>query len=209
MSYIENEAWSEYYRELDEKKRKKILEELLSSGEDDGANALRKSLYEARYQDPKKPNKKVDRGIWEMVVMPSYMSGFITKKGRIRKFIEISLTNLGINEEIKSDDVLTSAVYWEIRNIARRFYSTCQSPKYGRKFFGITESSWEEKQVRCGRDVWMMAEVVADRFDMKEEMKIFSDAVIDEFYLVSDQAEEIYQDIRMKMKVPRLPIIIG
>lgn len=208
MLYLENADWSPYYKEVDEKKRKVILERLLEEVADDGANDLRKQLYDARYVDPKKPGKRVDRGIWEMVVMPSYMSGFIASKSRIRKFIRTSLINLGINEEIRESELFTSTVYWEIRNIARRFYSTCNSPKYGRKFFGITESSWEEKQVRCGRDVWIMAEVVAEQFDMKEEMQIFSDAVIDEFYLVSEEAEEIYADIREKMKVPRFPIII-
>lgn len=73
----------------------------------------------------------------------------------------------------------------------------------------MTESTWEEKQVRCGRDVWLMAEVVPEKFGMRREMKIFSDAVVDEFALVSDKAEEIYQDIRTKMKVPRLPFILG
>lgn len=209
MVYVTNPEWEAFYQELDEKKRAKLLEELLVSVSDDGANALRKTLFENRYNDPKKPGKKVDRGIWEMVVMPSYLSGFIVSKARIQKFINISLENLGINDDVRNSEVLTSAVYWEIRNIAKRFYATCNSPKYGRKFFGMTESSWEEKQVRCGHDVWIMAEVVADKFDMKEEMQIFSDAVVDEFFLMSEQAEEIYRDIQVKMKVPRFPVILG
>ncbi len=208
MNYIENETWSAYYKETDEKKRKVILDELLASEPDDGANELRKKLYEFRYVDQKKPGKRVDKGLWEMVVMPSYLSGFFTTKSKIQKFIRISLKNLGINEEIKKDEVLASAVYWEIRNIARRFYETCQSPSYGRKFFGITESSWDEKQVRCGRDVWIMTDVIADKFDMREEMKIFIDAVCDQFYEVSDKSEQILQDIRVNIKVPRFPIII-
>ncbi|MCQ2507620.1 MAG: hypothetical protein MJ097_02385 [Dorea sp.] len=209
MVYRECLEWRDYYLEIDEKKRGKLLEELLTSLPDDGANELRKKLYDSRYHDPKKPGKKVDRGIWEMVVMPSYLSGFIVSKERIKKYIDVSLTNLGINDEVRNDEVLSSAVYWEIRNIARRFYKTCESPQYGRKFFGITESSWEEKQVRCGHDVWIMAEVVAEKFDKKEDMKIFSDAVVDEFFLMSDQAEEIYRDIQRKMKVPRFQIILG
>lgn len=209
MAYLENEEWRSFYQETDEKKRGAILEELLAKVPDDGANALRKKLYDNRYHDPKKPGKRVDRGIWEMVVMPAYMGGFLTTKKRTRAYIATSLQNLGITEETRSEAVLTSAVYWEIRNIAKRFYKSCESPRYGRKFFGITESSWEEKQVRCGRDVWIMAEVVADKFDMKREMKVFSDAVIDEFYRVSEQSEEIYKDIRVKMKVPRFPLILG
>lgn len=204
--YLVNKDWAPFYQETDETKRGAILEELLAGIPDDGANALRKQLYENRYHDPKRPGKRVDRGVWEMVVMPSYLSGFLANKERIRRFIRISLTNLGITDEIRKDPVLLSAIYWEIRNIARRFYQSCESPRYARKYFGITESSWEEKQVRCGRDVWIMAEVVADKFDMKKEMKVFSDAVVDEFFTVSDQAEEIYQDIRRKMKVPRFPI---
>ena len=208
MDYLENESWRPYYQELDEEKRWKLYEEIVNSTEDDGANALRKKLYEKRYTNPKKPGKKTDNGIWEMVVMPAQFHGVVAMKKNTQKQIRESLEKLGITEENMSTDVKKSAVYWEIRNIARRFYSTMESPRYGRKLFGMMESSWDEKQVRAAGDVWTMAELVPEKFDMKEEMELFTRAVIDEFYCVSDDAKRIYEAVREKSRIPRFPIIL-
>ncbi|MDO4976088.1 MAG: hypothetical protein Q4E53_02385 [Eubacteriales bacterium] len=208
MKYLDHPIWEEYYKELDPEKRWKLYEEIIYTEADDGANALRKELFQWRYTDPKKPGKRVDKGIWEMVVMPAHMSGFIAFRSRIQQHIDDSLKSLRMTKEIKNDDVLLSAVYWEMRNIARRFYDTCKSSQYGRKLFGMKESTWPEKQIRCAHDVWTMAEIVPEKFDRKNEMQIFSDAVIDEFYILSEQSQEIYEDVRVKLKRKRFPIVI-
>lgn len=208
MQYLVNTIWNDYYEEMDPEKRWEIYQDTEKNYPDDGANALRKKLYKWRYTNPKKPGKRVDNGIWEMIVMPAHLSGFIAFRSKIRKHISDSLQTLQINEETLHNEVLLSAVYWEIRNIAKLFYETCKSPKYARKLFGIQESSWEEKQVRISHDVWIMAEQVPERFGMIEEMKTFTDAVVDEFYCLSTTSEQIYKDVRVKMKRKRFPIIL-
>lgn len=208
MNYLENIIWRPFYEELDPEKRWAIYREITETQGDDGANALRKELLNWRYTDPKKPGKRVDKGIWEMVVMPAHMSGFIAFKKRIQQHIDDSLKNLRMTQDNLNNEVLASAVYWEMRNIARRFYDTCKSSQYGRKLFGMKESTWPEKQLRCAHDVWTMAEIVPERFDRKEALQTFSAAVIDEFYILSEQSQEIYEDVRVKLRIKHFPIVL-
>ena len=78
MDYLENEAWRPYYQELDEEKRWKLYEETVNSTEDDGANALRKKLYEKRYTNPKKPGKKTDNG--KLIYQNTFIKLFLIAK---------------------------------------------------------------------------------------------------------------------------------
>lgn len=208
MSYLGNETWQEFYKELDPVKRQNLYKKISRASGDDGANKIRKELLDWRYTDPKKPDKNVDKGIWEMVLMPAHVRGFLAFSGNCKKQIFESLGKLQINEETMADEVLKSAVYWEVRNIARRFYDTCNSPKYGRKFFGMTESSWDEKLDRMSRDLWTMAEFVPQKFKLENEMKVFSDAVLDEFFEVSPQAKTIYFERKYKLVGKKLPIVL-
>lgn len=208
MKYLENASWQEYYQEIDEEKRWQIYERLVKEIQDDGANALRKELYQWRYINPKKPGKRVDKGIWEMIVMPAQLRGVIVFSGSTKKQIAQSLKNLRITEENSRDEVLRAAVYWEIRNIARRFYDSCNSPKYGRKFFGLQQSDWDEKLRRMSKDLWNMAENVPNKFHMEKEMEIFSDAVLDEFFAISQDARDAYGEIKAKYTGKRFPIVL-
>lgn len=208
MEYIKNPKWEEYYSELNRDERSSILNKLTGEGPDDGADSLRKELFSWRYTDPKKPGKPVDNGVWEMIIMPAYLRGFISFRGRVRRDIQKSLINLRITSENLSNPVLASAVYWELRNIAKRFYDACDSPKYARKFFGLTESSWEEKLLNMARDVWKMSEGVPERFGLVSEMELFSDAMKDEFFSISREAKQSYREIKEKNYGRKLPIVI-
>lgn len=210
MEYMENSIWEAFYKELDPEKRRQLYEEACAAGEDDGANALRLELMETRYHDPKKPGKRVDRGVWSMVLMPAFVHGVFLRREATKQQIRDNLAIVGINEKNMADPVLQSAVYWEIRNIARRFYATCESPQYGRKLFGLKDATWEEKQLRCANDVWIMGVQVARTFEMEDEIRVFCDAVIDQFKDVSLQAGEIFAfvDEKLSSKKRYLPIIL-
>ena len=195
MEYIKNEAWEEFYEELEPEKRKEIMEKVLSEAEDDGANELRQKLFIERHQPKKRGPQTVDNGIWHMIIMPSNMSLQYRltpgTKGEIRR----SMKDLGVADVDKTDKVLVSAVYWEIRNIAKRYFSTCNGPEYYRKLFGILKSSDEEKLIKTAEDVWACAVGVPEQFKMKDEMTIFSDAVRDEFIDYFPDGEDAYNSV--------------
>ncbi len=192
MEYILNEAWSEFYSEVDPAKRREILEKITEEAEDDGANELRASLLKTRHLPPKNAVRDVDNGIWHMIVVPSNLKLQYRltpgTKGEIKK----SMRELGVEAVDKNDPVAVSAVYWEIRNIAKRYFTTCNGPKYARKYFGILQSSDEEKLKKTAEDVWACAEGVPEHYGLVDEMRIFSDAVRDAFFDYYEDGEKFY-----------------
>lgn len=182
MEYIVNENWNEYYEEMDPDKRKEIYDRVVAECEDDGANALRGKLFEERHKPPKNAIRQVDNGIWHMIMMPAnnkiqYKIAPWTKNEIIK-----TLGALGVNDIDKNDAVSVSAVYWELRNIAKRYFSTCDGPKYARKLFGILQSNEDEKLRKTADDVWSMVVGVPRHYNLEKEMEIFTDAVKDEFF---------------------------
>lgn len=195
MAYLENPDWKEYYESISPSDRKNMFEEISAKG-DDGGNALRKKLYEMRHTDPKHPGKAVDKGVWQMVVLPSHNRSIFSPKAYTSGMIRESMEALGL-KEIK-DDLSRSVVYWEIRNVARRYFSTCVGPNYARKAFGILASSDSEKLSKTAKDIWVMAESVPSKFGMTEEMKVFSDALIDELYSYYPDGKKVYEEFKAK-----------
>ena len=59
--------------------------------------------------------------------------------------IRRSMTDLGIDEVCDANDMSASAVYWEIRNAARRYFENCKSPQYARKWFGMVATEMSEE----------------------------------------------------------------
>ncbi len=194
MKYINDSNWTEYYTETDPDKRKEIYDRV-SEISDDGANDLRLRLYHHRYVDEKHPGRKADKGVMEMMIMPlNDKPKFRLIKNSTIKEIRKSLKNLGL-EEAGDEDLSISAVYWEIRNSARRYFEHCKGPGYGRKWFGIMASTESEQLDLTARSVYLMADKIPSRFEMVSEMRIFSDAVRDEFTEMSPEANAAYERV--------------
>ena len=69
-----------------------------------------------------------------------------------------------------------AALYWEFRNTARRYLSTCCGDGYGNSFFGLKRATDEEKLVKTCGDVWAMSRGVALVYGVEEEMRPWCDA---------------------------------
>lgn len=203
MNYLQDDIWKEYYEEIDPQKRSELFRKLSEKDGDDEKNTLRKKLFDLRHTNPKKPEKRVDLGVWQMVVMPSHLKGIFTFRGATIKQIKESMTVMGVGERRPGGEMVDSLIYWEIRNTAKRYLATCTGPKYARKLFGVMASSDEEKLVKTARDIWMMTAGVPKKFCMEEEMKIFCDAVKDEFFDLSEQAKIEYKEFEKKKKKKR------
>ena len=198
MQYITNEDWNEYYEEIDPAKRKEIYDRVVSECDDDGANELRGRLFEIRHKPPKNAIKDVDNGIWHMIMMPANNKIQYKIAPWTKSDIQKALTELGVADIDKSDEVSVSAVYWEIRNIARRYYSTCGGPKYARKLFGIMSSNDEEKLNKTAGDVWAMTVGVPRHYKLEDEMEIFCDAVKDEFFNYYENGRAAFETVRVE-----------
>lgn len=192
MEYIENELWAPYYEELDPDKRMELFNELKTKA-DDGLCDFRMKLYTIRYTNPKKPGKRVDNGVWHMVVMPSHVKNIINFRQQTIDQIKESMDGIGVNLIENGDIGQVSAVYWEMRNAAKRYFSTCHGPNYGRRFFGIKAATEFEQLDKTAKDVWTMCIKVPEKYNLVEETRIFSEAVRDEFTHDSQQAFDLYK----------------
>ena len=195
MEYIENEAWKEFYSEIDPTKRRELFETIVETAEDDGANDLRKKLLDDRHKPPKNAVRDVDNGIWHMIVVPSNLKLQYKLTPGTKKEILKSMRELGALEVDRSDAVKVSAVYWEIRNVAKRYFTTCNGPKYARKYFGIMQSSDDEKLKKTAEDVWACAVGVPEHYKLADEMVIFSDAVRDAFFDFYENGRQVYEQV--------------
>ena len=158
-----SELLESYYEELDPVKRLEYLnayEE--AAGSDDPVLPYRKGLYSYRYTDPKDPSRKVDHF---MMALLTFM--YLFKRGVI----------------VHSDENMADAFRMEVRNAVRRYFDTCKSDSYHKKFFGIQHSTADEKETQRCLDTWRMSVGVANRLGLKEEMALFCQAVDEEYRL--------------------------
>jgi len=195
MNYYHNEAWDEFYRQTDPDKRKELYDSICESAHDDGANELRRELIENRYNDPKKPGKKVDKSVWQLMIIPSLDHGIINIRSKNAKTFRDCLKALGVADIDPDNETSVGAVYWEIRNAAARYFESCKGPNYARQLFGLRPGTDEEKLKRTAYDIKTMAQAVPKKLKMTEEAQIFSDAVIDEFRAVSEEAAQIFDEL--------------
>lgn len=192
--YEQDSIWDEYYRELKPEKRRMIYNDIIhSKAEDDGANAYRRHLYELRHRDPKNPKHQVDRFMLQFLIMPS----FFYEKGRKRKAdlrgIRRAIAAMEVNKADELSEPQKAALYWEIRNAARRYLETCKKDKYGSRLFGFVKSSEDRRAEMSCSEFWRMSIGIARRFEIEDEMRLLSDALVDEYALFDEEAAERFE----------------
>lgn len=198
--YLENESWKAFYEELDPDKRRAIYEESLKSREDDGANGLRGELLRLRYTDPRNPGHKVDNFLWQMVILPGYLRPIYFIKAVGEREIRGIIRDLGLEGAGEWDEAKRQAAYWEYRNAAERYLSTCTGPNYAKKLFGMMASSDEEKLAKTARDFYSMAVTVPEKYGREKEMELFTTALKDAFVTSSADAERAWNTVRFMKK---------
>ena len=70
-----------------------------------------------------------------------------------------------------------------MRNAARRYFDTCKTDGYHRKFFGIAASKPDEKEKQRCLDAWRISYGIAQRLHLEDEMALFCQAMSDEYRL--------------------------
>lgn len=175
--YEQCPQWNEYYQELSPDRRRQMLSQM--PAEDDGVNAFRLKLWEARHGGSR--GTEVDRFLFQFVCLPqTYHSAGIFKKSAARE-VEKAMQSLLVQEAVQYGEAGERALYWEIRNAAARYFKTCESPGYNRGLFGITASGDAGRKNRVCRDVWQMTLGLEARTGMKEALRIWSRAIQDEY----------------------------
>lgn len=173
-----------YYEEIDPDQRLALLREYQSGpGCDDPAADYRKALYDYRYLDPKMPDRKVDKYLMAVLDLLYLFRGSIVLPGRYVKEVKKIMRDLERDERVLSDEAFEEAYVMEVRNAVRRYFDTCKSDSYHKKFFGITHSTADEKEKQRCLDAYRMSAGIAERLHLEKEMELFCRAVAEEYRL--------------------------
>ena len=144
--------WAAFYRELDPGKRKELLAACSGDAPEDGTERFRKQLFQARHTDPKRPEHEVDLMLFMCVnFIQLYKSARLFRKGA-RRDVLASFSQLQCDQAAAFGDAGQEALYLEFRNAAARYFKTCESPGYNRRFFGLAASGEENRRERMCRD---------------------------------------------------------
>ena len=198
-----NELLEAFYEEIDPDKRLALLNEYKEavSEEEDPLLPYRVRLYDYRYKDPKDSSRRVDNYLMAIL---TFM--FLYKDSRILPFRNVKETlrtvkDMQQDERVLTDDQYAEAFMMEVRNSVRRYFDTCKSDSYHKKFFGISHSSAEEKEKQRCIDAWKMSTGIAGRLKLAAEMDLFCRAVAEEYRLSRVDGmtlEEAYRNYKKK-----------
>ena len=173
-----------YYEELDPDRRRALFAQYLAAaGESDPAAAYRKALFDYRHVDAAAPERKLDRF---MLAFLDYLYLFRSSRvlpGRHVKEVLATLKALEGDQKVHTDPEYEKAFCLEVRNAVRRYFDTCKTDGYHRKFFGIAASKPEEKEKQRCIDAWRMSYGLAQRLGIEEDMALFCKAVSEEYRL--------------------------
>ncbi|MBR0035624.1 MAG: hypothetical protein IJP54_08095 [Synergistaceae bacterium] len=174
--YEIHESLTEYFAELDPKRRLEILDSL-SDGEGVDSGFLHE-LYHDRYSDHENRGRKnVDWWLWRCICLQQLYN----KGGFFRKFRKREVN--AILEELRTNDTdpqHRAYLYHEYRNTAGRYLSTCKSGNYASRFMGFRQASDDEKALRACGDIWEMSRGIARSEGVEERMQVWCEAFRDE-----------------------------
>ena len=196
--YQMSPVWQEYYIQLEPDRRKELLHRLLKEEADDGANAVRQKLFSLRYMEEGKTEPSVDRWLWACVnfVQVFSTSRFLKRGGR--KEVEQFLDSSGYREALSAGERGETALYWEIRNAAKRYFKTCMGSEYRRALFGLLSPNASDQKRQMCLEVWRMTEGLEKRLGMQEELKLWTKAVQDEYRTTDPSAPARLKEISEK-----------
>ena len=177
--------YENFYNEIEPAKRLEILDSL----PDNEDSRIMREIYNDRFSDHEgKKRKNVDWWLWRCVCLQILCNrGKLFRKSRDREVLKI------INELHTDDESRKNFFYWEYRNTAKRYLSTCKSGDYASSFMGFRRASEEEKIYRACLDIWQMSAGVAKSSGLTGKMQNWIDALRDELMIYSPLCRAEYE----------------
>ena len=191
--YEQSARWNEYYREMEPRRRREQLDLLCMTEPDDGANEYRRMLFRARHVDEQQPGREVDRFLFNCLSFAQLWASARMFKKHARKEALQALSDMLCDRTRAYGEAGERAFYWEIRNAAARYLTTCQNSGYNRSLFGLVASGDESRADRICRDVWRMTDGLAERLDLRDALSVWCRAVQDAYFMSDPGAERRYR----------------
>ena len=196
---MEEGTWIEkYYREIDKKERKRILEQGI---EEDGMtmeNELRKKLWEIRYGRREKETVEVDhyiRGWMSMYYLKRALRSMFRKKNLQKSKEEIS-SDWGMDAIQEYGEAGERVFYQELCNMTRLYLTLCAEDKtYSSVLLGIGRMKNASLIAKMAREVFTLAYEIPRQSEMEDTFRIFTKAATDTFYEMYPKEKEVLQGL--------------
>ena len=188
-----NERLAAYYEALDPGERLAILEEMEAAGEADPLLPFRRTLWQERCTDPKRPEHRVDLYLWKCAYLPGLYKRRRFLRRPLKREIEKTLEELHLADPETLSDGEREALYLEFRNAARRYLGTCRGDRYGRTMLGLKKADDARKLEKACEDIWTMSRGLALAANEEERMRLWCDALHDEWLDFTPNAEALYK----------------
>ena len=183
-----------YFRELSPRDRRIMFENLVAEGVvDDEVKEFCERLYNDRYTDKRKPERRVDNWIYKFVYMPGLYSKRRIFRGAMNREATAVLQDLHLDYAESMNEMEQTLLYLEFRNAAKRYLSTCSNPQYGTRFFGLRPISDDEKKQKACEEIWIIARGMPIAFGEEERMKLWSNALYDELMQYDESLKPYYE----------------
>lgn len=197
MEAIDN-AWAEYYTELDPVERLKLFNALADTGS--SLDEFRRELYQERYHDPRQPERKVDTWLWKLVYLPGiYRKRRLFARPLLHE-MEGTLRDLHLDRPEALTEEQKTVLYHEYRNAARRYLATCNGARYGSKLFGMKKATDQEQRDRACEDVWQASRGVALASGLEKELTLWCDALRDTLREFDPDSETHYKTLEQNFQ---------
>lgn len=170
-----------YYREKDAMKRKELLEQSIAAGEEPEANAIRREIWDMRYQDPAENGAGRADGFIGLWMVLEFNRGAHNKlfgaKGA-RKQIRKQLDKLKFRELCAKSALHEELMYRECLHMIRVYIELCQKDKsYGSTLFGVMNLSDERVKNKLQIDLNETGIQLPEGLEMTGELELIMKAV--------------------------------
>lgn len=172
---------AKFYREEDAMKRLALLEKSIAEGEEPEKNAIRKELWNLRYQDKGERNG-LDRadgylGLWMAMEFNKNADKRLFGKKHAQKEIQKILDKLKFREYQEKSPLHEELLYRECCHMVDLYVRLCGRDKsYNSAFCGIVRISEEKSKNKVQRDIFEMGEKLPKILEMEKELEIVSRA---------------------------------
>lgn len=182
-----------YFEILSPRDRRLLFEELIDVDEE--TREFCRMLYRERYQDKKDPERRVDNWLWKAVYLPGIYKKRKMLKKAIRNEADATLKDLHLENPDELTEAERQILYFEFRNVAKRYLSTCNGVNYGNKLFGLKKASEADKKKKACEDIWMASRGFALASGEEERLRLWCDAFHDELIAYFPQGEIYYKEL--------------
>ena len=188
-----NKSIKTYFEIQSPRDRRLLFEEL--SDVDEETKEFCRMLYRERYQDKKDPERRVDNWLWKAVYLPGIYKKRKMLKKAIRNEADATLKDLHLENPDELTEAERQILYFEFRNVAKRYLSTCNGVNYGNKLFGLKKASEADKKKMACEDIWMASRGFALASGEEERLSLWCGAFHDELIEYFPQGEIYYKEL--------------